>query len=113
MKRRYLPTLSLVVVASLALTTAPRAQQRDDFQLVETTIAELQAQYAERNLTPEDVVEMYLARIHRFDQSAGQPLNNGNGPQPLNSFMNVNEDALEQAARLRDDDRNGSGGEGR
>ena len=113
MKRRYLPTLSLVVVASLALTTAPRAQQRDDFQLVETTIAELQAQYAERNLTPEDVVEMYLARIHRFDQSAGQPLNNGNGPQPLNSFMNVNQDALEQAARLRDDDRNGSGGEGR
>src|SRR5437899_4789043 len=75
MKRRCLPALSLVVVASLALTTAPRAQQRDDFQLVETTIAELQAQYAERNLTPEDVVEMYLARIHRFDQSAGQPLN--------------------------------------
>jgi amidase len=112
MKRRYLSTLLLVVIASLALTTAARAQQPDEFQLVEATIAQLQAQFEEGNLTPDDVVEMYLARIATFDQGGPQPLNNGIGPQPLNSFMHVNENAVEDAARLEDDGQNGSNEEG-
>ena len=117
MKRRYLPTLFLVVFASLALTTAARAD--DDFQVVEATIAQLQAQYHEGNLSPEDVVEMYLARIAAFDTDGPQPIHNGIGPQPLNSFMHVNEEARDDADRLQDqngsDDQgeNGGGGRGR
>jgi amidase len=110
MERRYLPTLLLVVFASLALTTAARAD--DDFQVVEATIAQLQAQYHEGNLSPEDVVEMYLARIARFDTDGPQPIHGGIGPQPLNSFMHVNEHASEDEGRLQDFEVNGSDGEG-
>jgi amidase len=106
MKRHCLPTLLVVVIASLALSTAARADN-DDFQIVETTIAELQARYHDRTLSPEDVVEMYLERIERFDQGANQPLHNGTGNQPLNSFMFVNHDAGEDGARLQDDAQNG------
>jgi len=49
MKRHCLPTLLVVVIASLALSTAARADN-DDFQIVETTIAELQARYHDRTL---------------------------------------------------------------
>src|SRR5262249_18223426 len=113
MKRCYLPTLLLVVFASLALTRAARAgDEPDDFQVVEATIAQLQAQYREGNLSPEDVVEMYLARIARFDEGAGQPLHGGIGPQPLNSFMHVNNDAFEDAGRLQDLEVNGANGDG-
>ena len=108
MKRCYLPMLLIVVIASLALTSVARADEPDEFQLVEATIAQLQAQYREGNLSPEDVVEVYLARIARFDQDGPQPVHNGVGPQPLNSFMHVNDDA----GRLQDDDQNGSEGEG-
>ena len=107
MKRRYLTTLLLVVFASLTLRTAARAgDEPDDFQIVEATIAQLQAQYREGNLSPEDVVEMYLTRIARFDEAAGQPLHGGIGPQPLNSFMHVNND-FDGAGRLQDGE-NGS-----
>jgi len=106
MKCHCLPTLLVVVIASLALSTAARADN-DDFQIVETTIAELQARYHDRTLSPEDVVEMYLERIERFDQGANQPLHNGMGNQPLNSFMHVNNDAGDDAARLQDDAQNG------
>jgi len=105
MKRHCLPTLLVVVIASLALSTAAHADN-DDFQIVETTIADLQARYHDRTLSPEDVVEMYLERIERFDQAANQPLHNGTGNQPLNSFMFVNHDAGEDGARRQDDAQN-------
>src|SRR5262249_54190855 len=107
MKRLCLPTLLIVLIASLTVTTRARAQN-DDFQIVETTIADLQAQYRSGDLSPEDVVEMYLERIARFDQGANQPIGTGN--QPFNSYMNVNNDAIEDVARLRDD--NGRDDEG-
>ena len=105
MKRYCLPTLLVALVASLGLTTAARADN-DHFQVVETTIAELQRQYRSHELSPEDVVELYLERIARFDQAPNQPINGGEGNQPFNSYMNVNNDAIEDAARLegRDDE---------
>jgi len=111
MKRRCLPRLLFVAIASLALNTTARADN-DDFQIVETTIAELQARYHDRTLSPEDVVEMYLERIERFDQGANQPLHNGTGNQPLNSYMFVNHDAGEDGARLQDDAQNAPNDEG-
>ena len=103
MKRYCLPTLLVALVASLGLTTAARADN-DHFQVVETTIAELQRQYRSHELSPEDVVELYLERIARFDQAPNQPINGGEGNQPFNSYMNVNNDAIEDAARLEGSD---------
>jgi len=113
MKRRYLSTLLLVVFASLALTPTARAGENepDDFQIVEATITQLQAQYREGNLSPEDVVEMYLERIARFDTDGPQPIHNGIGNQPLNSFMHVNND-FDGAILLGDDGENGSDDDG-
>src|SRR5207247_9555051 len=47
--------------------------------------------------SPQHLVSMYLARIAVLDRS--------NLPQPLNSFMHVNENALADAGRMDPDDR--------
>ncbi len=62
----------------------------DDFQIVETTIADIQDAYDSGSLTPEDLVRRYLARIAAYDSA---------GPQ-LNSFMHVNEHAIDAARAL-------------
>src|SRR5712692_191019 len=56
---------------------------------------------------------MYLARIAKFDQGGPQPLNQGIGQQPLNSFMHVNEHSVDDARRLDDDDLDGDDDGGR
>jgi amidase len=89
---------------AFAAAALPAAAKADSFHLVEATIDDIQAQYRAGKLRPEDVVRMYLARIAAYDRSsAGQPLNGGVGQQPLNSFMHVNEEAIEDARELGDD----------
>jgi len=94
MKRPYLPTWILLAVATFVLVGIAHARDRDRFQLVEATIAEIHDAFRSGTLAPEELVRMYLARIAAYDQS---------GPQ-LNSFMHVNEHALSAARALRGDD---------
>src|SRR2546430_15609489 len=107
MKR--LPVLAPVFIA-IAAAALPAAANSQSFQVVEATIDDIQAQYRTGKLRPEEVVQMYLARIAAYDRSkVGQPLNGGVGPQPLNSFMHVNEQAIKDARRLGDDSDAGDG----
>ncbi|HKB75103.1 MAG TPA: amidase family protein [Myxococcales bacterium] len=102
MKGPCLRTSLLLAVAALVLPAIAHAGDRDEFQVAEATIADIQAAFRSGELTPEDLVKMYLARIAAFDQGAGQPLNGGTGQQPLNGFMHVNEHAADDAD-LEDD----------
>src|SRR5437870_10664584 len=94
MKRPYLPTWILLAVAAAVLPGMAHARDRDRFQLVEATIADIHDAFRSGTLTPEELVRMYLARIAAYDQA---------GPQ-LNSFMHVNEHAVSAARALRIDD---------
>src|SRR2546429_288052 len=93
-KRPYLPTWTLLAVAALALPGIANARDRDQFRLVEATIADIHDAFRSGTLAPEELVRMYLARIAAYDQA---------GPQ-LNSFMHVNEHAVSAARALRVDD---------
>jgi amidase len=102
------------VFVAFAAVSLPGAALAASFQLVEATIDDIQTQYRTGTLRPEDVVQMYFARIAAFDQSsAGQPVNGGVGQQPLNSFMHVNAQAIRDARRLAEDlgDLGGFGGD--
>src|SRR5438132_9217427 len=94
MKRPYLPAWMLLAVAAFVLPSIGEARDRDQFQLVEATIADIQHAFRSGTLAPEELVRMYLARIAAYDQA---------GPQ-LNSFMHVNEHAVSAARALRIDD---------
>src|SRR5256885_13317007 len=94
MKRPYLPTWILLAVAALALPGIAHARDRDQFRLVEATIADIHDAFRSGTLAPEELVRVYLARIAAYDQA---------GPQ-LNSFMHVNEHAVSAARALRIDD---------
>ena len=94
MKRPSLPISILLTFAALALPTIAHAKDGDDFQVVEATIADIQNSFRSEDLTPEQLVRMYLARIAAFDQA---------GPH-LNSFMHVNESAVADARALNTDD---------
>src|SRR5215472_2512616 len=114
MKRQFrLLCLILFFAAGLVLPiTAKRSEQdhADTFQLVEATIDDIHGAFDSHLLTPSQLVSMYLARIAAFDRSdLPQPLGGGAGNQPLNSFMHVNENALDDFGRqdpndLMDDD---------
>src|SRR4051812_3397762 len=92
------------VFVALAAAALPAVADAQSFHLVEATIDEIQAQYRAGRLSPEQVVQMYLARIAAYDRSnRGQPLNSGVGQQPLNAFMHLNAQALRDAGRLDDD----------
>ncbi len=93
-KEPCLPTWILFAVAVFFLPGIAHARDRDRFQLVEATIADIQDAFRSGTLTPEELVRMYLARIAAYDQA---------GPQ-LNSFMHVNEHALSAARALSVDD---------
>jgi amidase len=99
---RLLRTCLLVFAMAIALTAIGRAAP---FQLIEATIADIQAAYRAGTLSPQHLVGMYLARIDALDRSdLPQPLNGGAGNQPLNSFMHMNENVLADAGRLDPDD---------
>src|SRR5947207_14309157 len=93
MKRPYLAAWMLLV-AAFFLPGIGHARDRDRFQLVEATIADIQHAFRSGTLTPEELVRMYLARIAAYYQA---------GPQ-LNSFMHVNEHALYAARALNVED---------
>lgn len=65
------------------------SKQRD-FQLLETTIADIHAAYTSGALTARRLVEGYLARIEQFDRG---------GPR-INSVISINAKALDEADRL-------------
>jgi amidase len=97
MRRPCLPPSVLLAVAAFVLPTFAHARDRDEFQLVEATIADVQDAFRSGTLTPEELLRMYLARIAAYDQA---------GPQ-LNSFMHVNEKAIDTARALKADDLDG------
>src|SRR5947209_4639183 len=111
--RTYLLVFATAIATAIALTGIGRAADSSaQFELLETTIADIQAAYRAGILSPQDLVSMYLARIAALDRSdLPQPLNGGVGNQPLNSFMHVNENALADAGRLDPDDLMDDGGE--
>ena len=101
MKSRSLRALLVLAIAAFILPAAARADEDGRrFQLVEATIADIQRQFRSGELTPEDLVNMYLKRIAAYDSA---------GPG-LNSFMHVNENAVAAARALNDDE--GDDGEG-
>jgi amidase len=109
MKRLPERAFLLVAFTILALPAVARAAP---FQIVEASIADIQAQYRAGKLSPEDVVRMYLDRINTFDRtSKPQPLNGGAGNQPLNSFMHVGDEAALRAARELGEDRDDGEGD--
>ena len=87
-----------LVLALVALSLPATA---DTFPVVETTIADLEAAYQSGAATPDDVVRAYLRRINQYDRTdSPQPINGGQGNQPLNSYMRVNPHALHDANKL-------------
>src|SRR5690242_8317227 len=79
----------------LALVALSLPASADQFPVVETTIADIEAAYQNGTATPRDVVRAYLIRIGQLDRSdSPQPINGGQGDQPLNSYMHVNAHAL-------------------
>src|SRR5215469_18540114 len=97
----------LLAIAVLALPIIAYSGEHQDrsgntFQLVEATIGDIQHAFHSDLLTPELLVHMYLARIAAYD---------GAGPH-LNSYMHVNEHAVDTARALqKDDDDQGEDGE--
>lgn len=105
MKSRSLATSMLLVAATVVAPRIAYSGEGKGFDVVETTIADIQHAFCSEELTPEQLVRIYLARIAAYDQS---------GPQ-LNSYMHVNERAIEAARALRTEDceEQQGGGEGR
>jgi amidase len=99
-----------VAIVTFNLPSTAQARSHDHFEVVETTIADIQHAFRTGDLTPEQLVQIYLDRIAKFDRGAGQPIANG-ARQPLNSFMHVNEHALDVARSLKLDDFDGEDSE--
>src|SRR5438046_1474784 len=76
---RMLPVFSLALVAIAHGENRSEGREQQRFELVETTIADIQRAYRSKLLTPEQLVKMYQARIAAFD---------GAGPH-LNGYMFV------------------------
>jgi amidase len=93
MNRRYLLVSVLFALAALALPATADDDDHGQFKVVEATIADIQDAFRSGDLTPEELVKLYLARIAAFDRANGQPLNGGVGTQPFNAFMHVNQSA--------------------
>src|SRR5438094_1376634 len=87
-----------LVLAFVALSLPASA---DTFPVVETTIDDIEAAYQSGAATPDDVVRAYLRRINQYDRTdSPQPINGGQGNQPLNAYMRVNPHAVRDANKL-------------
>src|SRR4030088_1511100 len=84
---RMLPVISLALAAIAQGENRSEGGEQERFELVETTIADIQQAYRSELLTPEQLVKMYQARIAAFDRA---------GPH-LNGYMYVNPNAAEAA----------------
>jgi amidase len=91
--KRFFPAVTvLLLLAASILPLTARNEDHDTFQLVEATVSDIQKAFHAKVLSPEQLVRMYLARIAGYDQA---------GPQ-LNSYMHVNEHAIDTARVLRE-----------
>jgi amidase len=79
-----------VRTAVLAALLSAGAAWAGNFQLMETTIADVQAAYKSKQLTARELVQMYLDRIEAYDQK---------GPK-LNVVISMNANALADADKL-------------
>lgn len=86
--RRSRNTLAMLATTALAVVAQPAAAA--EFDLSTATIADVNAAFDAGALTSEKLVELYLARIEAYDQK---------GPA-INSVINLNPNALEQARAL-------------
>src|SRR5215218_9313961 len=75
---------ALVLSASVALTRAK------EFEVMETTVADVHAAYKAKQLTAHQLVQLYLNRIEAYDQK---------GPA-IKCIVTVNPKALEEADKL-------------
>src|SRR5215471_10543667 len=100
MKRLVFVTSMLVAIGAPVVPTIARAENREDFQLVEATIADIQRAFRSEVLTPEQLVTMYLARIATYDQDPAAAFQ-------LNSYLHVNEHAIDDARALNEEEQNG------
>src|SRR5258707_11161265 len=87
---RMLPVISLALAAIAHGDNRFEAREQQRFELVETTIADIQQAYRSGLLTPEQLVKMYQARIAAFDRA---------GPH-LNGYMYLNPHAADAAREL-------------
>jgi amidase len=93
MMRRASPSSTLIAVLASALAVLmalPGRGAAQDFQLMETTIAQVHSAMAAGRLTCRQLVQGYLDRIGAYDQK---------GPT-LNTIEHLNERALQQADSL-------------
>ena len=98
MKRLHLLFPILLTFAVLAMPITAHGGEHQDrgghtFQLVEATIGDIEHAFHSNLLTPELLVHKYLARIAAYDSA---------GPH-LNSYMHVNEHAVDAARALQSD----------
>jgi amidase len=80
----------LVRAAVLAATLGVTAATAGTFELMEATIADVQAAYKSKELTSRQLVQMYLDRVAAYDQK---------GPK-LNVVISLNPNALAEADKL-------------
>ena len=80
----------LVRAVILAATLGTFAATAGAFELMEATIADVQAAYKSKELTSRQLVQMYLDRVAAYDKQ---------GPT-LNSVISLNPKALEEADAL-------------
>jgi len=90
--KRMSPVVALGVLAIvLILLPLQRLQSQDKpFQVMEATIKDVHDAYKSRTLTARQLVQLYLDRIEAYDKK---------GPT-INSVININPKALEEADRL-------------
>ena len=94
MKRVALILMVIMAILARPVPAQPPFGTPQKLQLVEATVLELQLALRSHLITSEQLVQMYLNRIAAYDDA---------GPK-LNSFIHINEHALEEA-RARDRDR--------
>jgi amidase len=94
MKRLALVMVAIVAIFARPVPAQPPFGTPNKLQLVEASVLELQLALRSHLITSEQLVQMYLNRIAAYDHT---------GPM-LNSFIHINEHALDEA-RDRDLDR--------
>src|SRR5215831_6735651 len=94
MKRFALILVAMMAIAPRPVSAQPPFGTPRELQLVEATVLELQLALRSHLITSEQLAQMYLNRIAAYDHA---------GPM-LNSFIHINENALDEA-RARDLDR--------
>ena len=77
-------------VVLILLSLQPLHSQDKSFQLMEATINDVHSAYKSGTLTARQLVQLYRDRIEAYDK---------NGPA-INSVININPKALEEAGRL-------------